>query len=223
MAMVRVLTHSPRNRYLNMAVDEALLRHCRGPVLRFYRWAEPDAVSIGYFQARADAPAGRPFVRRYTGGGLVDHAGDFTYSVILPRTHPLAGAGTSECYRRIHEALALALRHAGVPARLAAADDAVASRACFQKAVRYDVVTAAARGAKLAGAAQRRARAGCLHQGSVRAGAFDFDALCHAIGGQLIGVLGSDGEAGTLSAEEEASARRLEVERYATAAWNLAR
>ena len=60
-----------------MAVDEALLEWGRKPVLRAYRWAEP-TVTYGYFDEEATARAIFPgeelhFVRRWTGGGIVDH------------------------------------------------------------------------------------------------------------------------------------------------------
>jgi lipoate-protein ligase A len=109
---VRIIQHDAGDPAWNMAVDEALLHHIREPVLRLYRWDVP-AVSIGYFQPIDVVPQDRPFVRRYTGGGLVDHAGDVTYTVVLPRDHPVALSGTSGSYCTIHRALAAALNHAG--------------------------------------------------------------------------------------------------------------
>ena len=217
---VRILVHPAQNRFLNMAVDEALLRLCRQPVLRFYRWSEPDAVSIGYFQAQSDVPAQRPFVRRYTGGGLVDHATDFTYSVILPREHPLTVCGTGRSYEQIHAPLAEALKKEGFDVRLAPVADSIDSNACFEKAVRFDVVTESG---KVAGAAQRRTREGCLHQGSVLLSNFDFDSMCYSVGEYLIPVLGSAGEESTLTDEETARAQALESERYSTDLWNQSR
>lgn len=63
-----------------MAVDEALLEWGEKPVLRAYRWAEP-TVTYGYFDEEATARAIFPgeelhFVRRWTGGGIVDHRQD---------------------------------------------------------------------------------------------------------------------------------------------------
>ncbi|MDR2463684.1 MAG: lipoate--protein ligase family protein [Verrucomicrobiales bacterium] len=220
MPHARVIVHPPQNRYLNMAIDEALLRLCALPVLRFYQWTEPDAVSIGYFQPHADAH-GRPFVRRYTGGGLVDHAGDFTYSVILSKDHPLTVSGTSRSYQLIHEAVAQGLQRIGATVRLAPADAEVSSSACFQKAVRHDVVAADAQ--KLAGAAQRRTREGCLHQGSVRLANFTFTSLTRAIGEQLLPLLAADAQESSLSAAEQDKALTLERERYATELWNFSR
>ena len=74
---------------LNMAADEALLLSApwRGrPLLRFYEWDRP-AVSIGYVQTIAAAPEGYAAVRRPTGGGVVYHDFDFTYTVMFPAGH----------------------------------------------------------------------------------------------------------------------------------------
>jgi lipoate-protein ligase A len=153
----------------NMAVDEALLRRLPEnplPILRIYGWSEP-AVSIGYFQDTAAVPAGRAFVRRYTGGGLVDHAADLTYTVILPRTHPWMQLPLQACYRRLHEAVTEALATLGSQVQLAPCEhSAPAHAACFQRAVPHDVVSSGS-GQKIAGAAQRRTREGLLHQGSI--------------------------------------------------------
>src|SRR5277367_1833538 len=82
----RLLVHQAGSPARNMAIDEALLREVREPVLRIYEWNVP-AVSLGYFQPAALA-GDRPFIRRYTGGGLVDHARDVTYTLVVPRKHP---------------------------------------------------------------------------------------------------------------------------------------
>ena len=92
----------------NMAVDESLLRHVQAPVLRIYGWEE-SCVSIGYFQKASIVPAATSFVRRYTGGGLVEHGRDLTYTLVLPADHPLTLAGTLPSYRAIHEGLVSAL------------------------------------------------------------------------------------------------------------------
>lgn len=205
-----------------MAVDEALLRLVHGPVVRLYRWNEPDAVSIGYFEPAGDVPTGRPFVRRYTGGGLVDHAADLTYTIVLPRGHALTEAGTGPSYQAIHGAVVAALAREGFDVRLAPANDPVDHPACFQKTVRHDVVDRWGR--KLAGAAQRRTRAGCLHQGSILPGApFDWDSLAQSMIEVLGPVLGGAAQPDMLSAEEAALARELDATRYSTAAWNQAR
>lgn len=79
---------------MNMALDEALLCELQPadpPILRFYDWSRP-AISLGYSQKAEqllDIPLCEkekvPIVRRPTGGGIVFHGVDITYSVILPQ------------------------------------------------------------------------------------------------------------------------------------------
>src|SRR6266850_3451581 len=96
----------------NMAVDEVLLRTAaqRGrALLRVYSWLKP-AVSIGYFQKFPTELASKfEIVRRPTGGGLVYHADDTTFTVVVPPGHRLHQLTTVESYRIIHEAVAAAL------------------------------------------------------------------------------------------------------------------
>ncbi len=161
--MIEVLDPEPHDAALNMAIDETLLRAAMSPTLRIYHWARP-AVSFGYFGKWADVePAwpDREIVRRWTGGGVVPHGEDFTYSLIVPRAHPFFAVGPRESYRVIHECVARALGGAS----LASSPSSQISTACFENPVMHDVVLA---DRKVAGAAQRRSKIGLLHQGSVQ-------------------------------------------------------
>jgi lipoate-protein ligase A len=74
-----------------MALDEALLEYAERPMLRSYRWAG-QAVSFGYSQSLAavrERIPPLPSVRRWTGGGIVEHGGDWTFSA-LSLSEPLA-------------------------------------------------------------------------------------------------------------------------------------
>ncbi len=200
-----------------MAVDEALLHEVTEPVLRFYQWSEP-AVTIGYFQSWREVPEGRPFARRYTGGGLVDHARDFTYSIVLPKGHPLDVRGTSCSYEAVHRAVADALCREGFEVRVVSAADPQPHAACFQRAVKYDVSDGLG---KVAGAAQRRSRSGTLHQGSVLPpAAFSFDSFCNSFFAELSPLLGDTAQEDIMTEAEVTRARELEVHRYATETWN---
>lgn len=159
-----------RSPAMNMAVDQVLLETAgdRGrPLVRFYQWDRP-AHSIGCFQNRTAAPPGTAFVRRPTGGGVVDHRGDFTYTVVLPARHGICRLDREASYGRINGAVIAALGALAVDARLTEQEipDHVDRRSmvCFTHPTRYDVVVA---GGKVAGAAQRRCREGILHQGSI--------------------------------------------------------
>ena len=148
-----------------MACDEVLLRGIAVATLRIYRWGKA-AVSFGYFirhAAVAPIVRGREVVRRMTGGGIVEHGADLTYSLILPAAHPLAASPPRESYRAIHAAIAAWLEVRGIHSRLSPTAAGPAN-VCFESAAEFDLITDAR---KVAGAAQRRTRSGLLHQGSI--------------------------------------------------------
>ena len=215
----RLLIHGPDSPARNMAIDEALLREVREPVLRIYEWSVP-AVSLGYFQPAALAGE-RPFIRRYTGGGLVDHARDVTYTLVLPRKHPWMELSMPESYGHIHRGVQAALAACGIASELTPAAHAVESEACFAKPVRFDIVAGES---KLSGAAQRRTREGLLHQGSIllpdpARNADLRGAFAEAFATRLELAIGP----GDLTAAESARAADLERDRYTTDAWNRSR
>lgn len=153
----------------NMAVDEWMLETAREPVIRVYGW-QGNWGSLGYFMALDEARASFPgeslsWVRRWTGGGVVNHTDDWTYTLVVPSGHALAGLRGAESYRLVHEALAAVLAREGACVRLSTGAESTGVAACFQNPVGYDVVDAGA--GKVAGAGQRRTRFGLLHQGSV--------------------------------------------------------
>ncbi|VVM07250.1 Octanoyltransferase LipM [Methylacidimicrobium cyclopophantes] len=216
----RLLRHGPGGRAWNMAVDEALLRSSAHPLLRIYAWEE-SAVSIGYFQSWKEVPEGRAFVRRWTGGGLVDHAADLTYTVIVPGDHPMARLSTLDAYRIFHTAVCQALFSVGIRAGLAPESDPRPSARCFVRAVRFDVMAA---GRKVAGAAQRRTREGLLHQGSILwTEAAGRSRIASALPEGFSRSLAVELVADELGVEERQLAERLERERYATDRWNRQR
>jgi lipoate-protein ligase A len=215
----RLITHGAGSPARNMAVDEALLREVREPVLRIYEWSVP-AVSLGYFQAAALA-GGRPFVRRYTGGGLVDHAHDVTYTIVLPRAHPWMELSMPESYCIIHKGVQAALAACGIASELTPVAQDVESTACFQKAVPFDIVAGAS---KLSGAAQRRTREGLLHQGSILLPDPGKNAeVRSAFANFFSGHLELDFVPCDLTSAEASRAAGLERDRYTTEAWNRSR
>ena len=153
---------------LNMAVDQAWLEQSGLPVLRVYAWDQP-TVTIGYAQSLPklqESLPDWPVVRRWTGGGVVFHQGDFTYSVIVPASHPWAELSALESYRRIHGSLARALDASGHSGcRLAMPEDLLEGPFCFVAPALHDVIRGPV---KVAGAGQRRGKLGFLHQGSVQ-------------------------------------------------------
>ncbi len=151
-----------------MALDEALFECAERPLMRLYRWSG-QAVSFGYSQS-LEAVRERfrsiPCVRRWTGGGIVEHGCDWTFSLIVPFGEPLAKARPKESYRLIHTHVAAALNQCGCSAQLADSDEGAPAMACFSSPVLYDVIGLDHQ--KLCGGAQRRTRKGLLHQGSIQ-------------------------------------------------------
>src|SRR5437763_10166308 len=101
----------PHSAAMNMAIDEALLDMTVVPIIRFYRWRSP-ALSFGYFGKFSDVAvyaAERDLVRRWTGGGIVFHGDDLTYSIVIPASDPVFDESSIAIYEKIHRALCGAL------------------------------------------------------------------------------------------------------------------
>src|SRR5204863_9189337 len=137
------------------------------PVLRFYGWNQP-AASFGYFQKIAEierATPLRPLVRRPTGGGLVPHAADWTYSVVIPPGHAWYELRAAESYEQMHRWIQSAFAQLGIETELASSARHEVPGQCFAGHEKSDVLWF---GKKIAGAAQRRTRTGLLIQGSIQ-------------------------------------------------------
>lgn len=228
----------------NMALDFLLLQRYPAPAaprFRHYEW-RTSAFTFGFSQkidwVRANLPPGETFdlCRRPTGGGIVDHRHDWTYSLMLPRGHALYDERAAQSYRIVHECLAGAL---GAPAAVKTERDKV-ERAdssalgeeascgqvapppgvCFQRAELYDVVNTAT-GLKIAGAAQKRNKHGLLFQGSIEksaVGAVDWDDFSTRFAGALAGALGAEAEETPWPDLDESEVEGL-IEQYSSPEW----
>ncbi|MFZ0826151.1 MAG: lipoate--protein ligase family protein [Verrucomicrobiia bacterium] len=165
-----LLSSGPADPAFNMALDEALLEavlRLGRPVLRFYGWTEP-AATFGYFQKYAEVERVtrlRPLIRRPTGGGVVPHDGDWTYSLVFPPGHEWCLLKAEESYRRVHEWIQRAFEKLNVMTELAPRADKTGPGQCFAGHEKSDLLW---QGKKIAGAAQRRNKLGLLIQGSVQ-------------------------------------------------------
>ncbi|MDD2706497.1 MAG: hypothetical protein PHV34_00690 [Verrucomicrobiae bacterium] len=170
------LEHGAAPAAWNMACDQWFLTNAKSfgkPILRTYRWDCP-SLSIGYFQAWPGELASRcAVVRRPTGGAMVYHGQDLTFTVVLPPRHPWRQLPTLQRYQQIHQRIALLFKNRGDNARLSKTCQPAKNplppapiEACFAKSSRYDVTL---HGLKVAGGAQRVTKDGLLHQGSILA------------------------------------------------------
>jgi len=211
----------PRSAAMNMAIDEALLECAKIPSIRFYRWTSP-ALSFGYFGKFVDVATyatQRDVVRRWTGGGIVFHGDDLTYSVVIPARHVVFSESSMSIYEKIHRSLRNALAANGERAELACvagvADAAVSNcgynGACFANPVHADVMV---NGRKVAGAAQRRGRAGLLHQGSIQ-----YVDIANGLAERFARELCDVPCEGSLSEAVLERARQIAEHKYSTAEW----
>ena len=218
-------SHDP---YFNMAMDEILLANSSQQnncvLVRIYRWNRP-SVSFGSSQLCPQELADKyTLVRRPTGGGVVYHDVDLTYTVVVPPGHRIMELDRMESYKIFHEALLEKLTEDGVEAVLESHGTDHVDRAtmqCFVSPSRFDLV--APSGSKYAGAAQRRTRSGILHQGSIKldAAGGSWDKLCAGLLESL--KLKFDVEYLDWQPPQELieEAGKLALDKYATEKWNL--
>ncbi|HEX8312509.1 MAG TPA: hypothetical protein VF614_14400 [Chthoniobacteraceae bacterium] len=210
--LIHVADPESHSAALNMALDEVLLESTDAPLVRIYRWARP-AVSFGYFgkhAAVAEAYPDREVVRRWTGGGVVPHGEDLTYTLVVPREHSFFATPASDSYRLIHECIA-GLFTDLLEVRLTADAAREPSTVCFANPSQFDVLSG---DVKIAGAAQRRTKLGLLHQGSIQGVALPADAA-----ERLPLLFSSAPEVRQLTAEELSLAEEIARSKYATEAW----
>ncbi len=168
----------PLNVYEQMALDETLVHAYPGEQLvRFYHWTDAPALTFGYAQfvreVRSQA-ASRSFAgeicRRPTGGGVVYHQTDLTFSLVFPSEQK-----PTEIYKNLHGCIHAALTLSGLTARvfdthLPASAYALSrnhqASACFTNPVENDLLSA--NGQKMLGGAIRRFGDTILYQGSLQ-------------------------------------------------------
>lgn len=209
-----------------MALDEALARsRPEAFILRFFRWQGVGAT-FGYAQRIREVEKALPpgigkfYTRRPTGGGIVPHLDDLTFSCVFPAGGVLRPA---EIYRRLHAAILAGLQGAGLEARLAATGGSPAPRGpagasqCFVQPVALDILTDAG---KILGGAIRRYGETVLYQGSLqlpgaRAQAAELEeAIARSLGGEWGLAWERRGLKAAVLAEAEALAAKYRSEEW---------
>ena len=148
---------------MQMALDEVLLSFVCRPTLRVYRWKAP-CVTFGYFQPHLlveELHPDLPSVRRWTGGGIVVHGDDLTFSLMIPAGNPVSEMAPARFYRELHGALAPIFG-----GRLAGDGEISEGPSCFASPSRDDLMVGVH---KVLGGAIRRSGGALLYQGSLLA------------------------------------------------------
>jgi len=170
-----LVENKPGKGSYNMAVDDFLFESLgKEPVtfLRFYAWKRP-TVSIGCSQDIREVlnlefcQKNRiDIVRRITGGKLVLHHREVTYSVCSSDVTAFTSS-LSRSYKKISEALITGLKKLDIPAYLAGDDDPSYSRSslpCFSYPAQNEIKV---KNRKIVGSAQKRAAHKFIQHGSI--------------------------------------------------------
>jgi len=256
-----ILEPAPLKGSFNMAVDEYLFRAASSDgrtYVRFYGWQRP-TVSLGYSQRIGDVldldfcrSHGIDIVRRITGGKLVLHHREVTYSVCSAE-RAVFTSSLADSYRLISRALIRGLEKMGLEASLAEAAPASYSRGfmpCFSLPARDEIEIA---GRKIVGSAQKRVGPRFLQHGSIplesdpdllrqvslpkgKESEFCLTSLSQALGRAVafewavdrlaagfMEFFGVEPEAWNIPLKEMSVVRKIEESRYDNPGWTLER
>jgi len=176
----RLIATGPLSGAENMAVDEALLNAFNPqsslPVLRLYGWTPP-ALSLGRFQKAADVldmhicrADNVPLVRRITGGGVIYHADELTYSIVCSPEQIPPASSVKDSFRVLTGFLLEFYKKIGFDAGYAFESNATGlplgerTPFCFAGRETFDIIV---NGRKIGGNAQRRLKYLIFQHGSI--------------------------------------------------------
>jgi lipoate-protein ligase A len=170
-----ILDKAPNKGSWNMAVDDYLFQSLEEQpttCLRFYQWESP-TVSLGYSQKVSQVvdldycrKMGIDIVRRITGGKLVLHHQEVTYSICSSDSE-LFTPTLMDSYRLISEALMRGLEKMGVESSLAVATPFLYAKGrlpCFSNPAKNEIEI---EGKKIIGSAQKRTGDKFIQHGSI--------------------------------------------------------
>ena len=175
----RIIDTGALDPFANMAFDETLLRgyqrYNSPPTLRIYGWKYP-SLTLGFSQdptrdldIESCRKRSMPFVRRITGGGIVLHGNELTYSLVCSKEDLGIPARVLSSYKIICSFLISFYKKLGIEAEFACDDpeyesSGESSALCFFGKEKYDIVTG---GRKIGGSAQKRSRGVIFQHGSI--------------------------------------------------------
>ncbi len=167
--MVCVVDSGRKSALEHMQIDTELLLGVDSPLLRFYDWSQ-ESITYGYFIDPAnwlhEAVINR--ARRPTGGGLIFHEGDFSFTLALPLSCELTQKPVIERYKIINSHVLKAV-YSLLPERTFVLEQACnhegsIDQLCMANPTAYDLLLA---GKKVGGSAQRKNKQAFIHQCSL--------------------------------------------------------
>ena len=167
---------------INMATDFWLFQQkdLIDPVFRHYGWNKNE-ITFGYGQnwnwvKKQNQVKGLQITRRPTGGGIVQHGRDWTYTLILPHKHASSRVPALDFYEAIHLSIGNALLAQKFPTTLMPCPVQKEKQKgipgdCFLEPVGKDLMNKSG-SKKIAGAAMKRTKKGILIQGTINISMF---------------------------------------------------
>jgi len=174
----RIIHTEPLDPFQNMAMDEAIFRQYlqdNTPVFRIYGWSVP-SVSLGVSQKPEEVldlelceKENVPFVKRMTGGGMIFHDREITYSLACSKEDigcgdTIAGSFKVVCSFLIDFYMRLGLDAGFAVDRAGGERFGAFSEFCFAAKEKYDIVIGRK---KIGGNAQKRTREAIFQHGSI--------------------------------------------------------
>lgn len=185
--LLKIIDTGENHAQTNMDIDDNLLQAMGAgdsPILHLYRWKK-ESITYGhfikmghFFDMEKVIKNFFELARRPTGGGIIFHSWDYTFSFIVPSSHKQFSTNTLENYQWINQVVLHAIQDL-YPETLSIHKKSVAYKGntkyfCMAKPTIYDILLGEK---KVVGAAQRRRRNGLLHQGSISISMPDFARL----------------------------------------------
>jgi len=170
----RLIVSNKNNAKINMATDEALALSYEQndtPILRLYHWEKSFTLGIGqkveeYSNRLEYKEYNNNYAKRITGGGVLFHGHDLSYSLILSPLD-VGGLSVKESYEKICSFLLNFYKKLGLNAKYVKDDNSLTlskSQFCQVGFEAYDIVID---GKKIGGNAQRRTKNFIFQHGSI--------------------------------------------------------
>lgn len=164
----------------NMAVDRRLLQELHpedSPLLHVYEWSHLSATyghfvrPLDFLDSEGILKMNLPIAKRPTGGGILFHGLDLTFSLLIPASNSCFSRNTLANYAFVNAVVMNVIKFFlgnHFPLRLFCGEnnplDSSCSRFCMANPTEFDVMVGER---KVCGGAQRQTRKGFLHQASI--------------------------------------------------------
>lgn len=168
----RLISSLKQSAKINMSIDKALAvsyKATEEPILRLYTWEKSFTVGISQepiSYAKRYPQYNDNFAKRMTGGGILFHGHDLSYSIVLP-TSSLQGLNVKKSYEKICSFLLNFYKSLGLDAKYAKDAQGIElskSEFCQVGFEAYDIIV---NGIKIGGNAQRRSKNMIFQHGSI--------------------------------------------------------